>query len=364
MTSILKRKAVASVDYLRTGSTQLDMAISCNKSQYGGIPSNCIVEFSGTGASGKTYICGELCGDAIRKKYDVHVDDIERRWDLDRLDTFGFSKTHPNFFYRESPSVSIEECFARMFDVIDKSTRPFSKKEKQVQSKILYIVDPIAALYANQELKSDKMGQARAKALQKHLRFLKDRVSIVNNIITIVFSNQLIDAVGVTFGPKKVTPGGNALIHWPSVRVRFSSPGRIYKRSESQKGKKKDENDKGKKNKDDELQQVVMGVKLRGEVTKNSEDDAFRRADFTIQYGYGIDDIYDNVKWLKLHTKELGDAPGYYKLPLDPSGTSQHGINNFVTYIEDNDLEKKLASLVRKHYRLWYKPEQRKPRIR
>lgn len=329
-------------DFLRTGSTQLDMAISCHKSDHGGIPTRRITEMSGTGASGKTFICGELTGDAIRKGYSVYVDDIERRWDLKRLNTFGFEEGDKNFHYI-SPSSSVEKCFEKMFKTLDKVKKG---------DKLLYIVDPIAALYAEQELKSDKMSQARAKALQKNMRFLKDRVSTDSDAsIAVVFSNQLIDAVGQTFGPDKITPGGNAMIHWPSVRIRFSLQGKI-------KTKKLGRNEEFDK---------YDGIKLHAEITKNSEDDPFRVADFTIQFGYGIDDIHDNANWLKRHTEILGTQDGWFKFPKF-KGKAAHknirGIKAFVHYIEWKNLEKQLASLTRKYYRLWHEPHSRKPKVR
>ena len=77
-------------EWISSGSVLLDAACSCHKSQVGGFPTRRIIEFSGTGGAGKSYICGEMAGDALRKGYAVYVDDIERRWDLARLSTFGF----------------------------------------------------------------------------------------------------------------------------------------------------------------------------------------------------------------------------------------------------------------------------------
>jgi recombination protein RecA len=334
--SMLDRESVVE-SYLRTGSTLLDMAISCNKHRLGGIPTRRIIEFSGTGASGKTYICGEIAGDAIRKGYHVYVDDIERRWDMARLSSFGFESSDKMFHYLK-PSSSVEDCFERMFKKLDK---PLGKK-------ILFIVDPIAALYAEQEKKSDKMSQARAKAIQKAMRFLKDRLSTTDDVtISVVFSNQLIDAVGAMFGPDKVTPCGNAMVHWPSVRVRFASPGKVTEDMEG--GFKK-----------------VVGVHLSAEVIKNSEDDAFRKADFTVLYGYGIDDIKDNAHWLKTHTDVLGESEGWFQLPSDVGHKykNQKGLKKFVRYIEDEGLEKYLARITREAYKEWHKPVERKPKVR
>lgn len=341
-TSILIRETRVD-EWLSTGSTGLDMAISCGKNKLGGIPTRRIIEMHGTGASGKTYICGEIAGDAIRKGYEVYVDDIEGRWDLDRLSTFGFDSDNDGFNYLD-PSAQIEKCFERLFKILDKNIG---------KRKLLYIIDPIAALYAAQELKSDKMSQARAKALQKHLRFLKERVAgTKGKPVSVIFSNQMIDAVGTTMGPKKTTPGGNALVHWPSVRVRFRMAGKITR---TQKGRK------------DEEIKVVSGSKLSAEIVKNSEDEPFRTAIMSVIHRYGIDNIRDNAKWLKEHTDLLGEADGWYRMPRSSEGTkykSQQGLLAFVKYVEHNDLEGRLSALMRREYRKWHTPSERKPKVR
>ncbi|MBW8001688.1 MAG: hypothetical protein FVQ80_06660 [Planctomycetes bacterium] len=339
--SILKRTSVVT-DYLSTGSTPLDLSVSCNKSNYGGIPSGRITEFSGGGATGKTYICGELCGDALRKGYDlVVVDDIERRWDLSRIDTFGLSLSDKRFVYLDPGSSTIEGCFETMFQKLDKL---------KSGEKCLYIVDPIAALYSRVEVEaSDKMGQAKAKALQKNMRYLRDRVYSGSGT-AVVFSNQLIDAVGKSFGPKKIVPGGNAMIHWPSVRVRFSVPkqGKITD-TDSPAGK--------------EITKVV-GIRIHGRVEKNSEDDAFRESDFSIQYGHGIDDILDCALWLKTYTTGLDvdgkDSKWFGLYDHSPVYT----LRKFIGFVERNDLEEDLLDLTCSLYRKVYKTKVRKGRYR
>lgn len=339
--SVLKRESRVT-EWLSTGSTGLDMAISCNKDRYGGIPTRRIIEFHGTGASGKTYICGEIAGDAIYKGYCVYVDDIERRWDLDRLKTFGFESDNELFHYLD-PSSTVEGCFDRLFKTIDKHAG---------KNKLLYIIDPIAALYAVQETKSDKMSQAKAKAIQKHMRFLKDRVTgDEKSVVSIVFSNQMIDAVGQTMGPKKITPGGNAMIHWPSVRVKFQFVTKIKVKKQARK---------------EELD-VPIGVKLNAEVVKNSEDDPFRVAEMSVLKGYGIDNIRDNAKWLKKHTEVLGESDGWYLMPPSKDGKkykAKQGLSAFVRFVERKGLERRLASIMRREYRKWNSPEERKPKVR
>jgi RecA/RadA recombinase len=353
----MKRKAhktmdysVIPKDYITTGSVMLDLAISCLKTDMGGLPTNRIVEFSGTGASGKTYICGEIAGNALRKGYSVYTDDIERRWDLHRLSTFGFDPYDPNFTYLDPPSKTVEECFERMFKHLDKVE----------EDKAVYIIDPIAALYSDKELTgSDKAGQARAKALWRNMRYLKDRVNIEGKSSLIVFSNQLIDDVGKALmggkgrgrAPTKKTPMGNALVHFPSVRVRFKHRGKIKKKVPKL---------------ESELA-VTRGVKLGAEIVKNSEDDPYREVEFTIWLGrYGIDNITDCSQWLKKYTKHLtGDdkdkdpAKWYYF-----NGEYSYTLRRFIEYVEENDLEQQLAELVSETYRKIYRAAPRKPKHR
>lgn len=351
--SILQRE-LPPQEFLSTGSTRLDMAISCAKSKFGGIPTCRIIELSGTGASGKTYFCGELAGDALRRDYIVYVDDIERRWDIRRLKTFGFTRKHKRFIYLK-PSSTVEECFERLFRVADKAQKA---KKKQ---KILYIIDPVAALIAEQEKKSDKAGQARAKAVQRNMRFLKDRVSsFADPQLTIVFSNQLIDNVQIgktIYGgasKDKKSPLGNAMRHWPSVRIRFISMKEI---TLERKGRTK-----GKKFYD------PIGIQLRAKIIKNSEDVPHRNATVTIYDGYGIDDIEDNATWLKDHTTVLGKSDGWYKMPKSKKDKKEHkaqrGLKKFRKYVEKKNLEKRLKLLMAKHYRKWNEPEERKPKVR
>ena len=334
-------------EWLSSGSTPLDCACSVMKNDMGGFPTRRIVEFSGTGGAGKSYICGELAGDALRKGFEVYVDDIERRWDLGRLGTFGFSFDTPGFHYID-PSSFIEECFERMMATFEKA-----KSGK----KILYIVDPVAALNSKREMdgKSDKMGQSRAKAVQQKMRLLKEFVNSKGHTFCVIFSNQLIDNVNAgMFEEKKITPLGNAMIHWPSVRVRFTLTGKLI--DKNMKGRTGTKADKVK----------VQGIKLKAVFKKNSEDDPYREIDFSIILGnYGIDNIRDCARWLKTYTDALGTDATYYEWPRktgDP--IRKKGLTEFVKWIEDKNVEKRLFKKFAIHYKRWNKPVERKAKVR
>lgn len=323
------------VDFIRTGSTLLNMALSCYRSSLGGLPTRRITEISGTTASGKTYVLGELCGSALRGGYThVVVDDVERRWDLTRLSIFGINIKDKRFQYIDKFSKTLEDCFETMFKKMDK-LKPHQK--------MLYIVDPIAALNSRKEVDPLKDMGKRAKVLQFNMRCLRDRMGDRNKNITVVFANQLIDNVGVMFGPKKITPGGNALLHWPSVKIRFASAKPMVETKTVDKKAKK----------------IVRGVHIKASIPKNSEDDPFREACFTIRYGYGIDDIYDCVMWLKEFTVKVGSEKDVYKFKKKKF----KDVKKFIKFLEKKNLEKSIFKLTRKYYKRWYKPTTRKKKV-
>ncbi|MCK4777878.1 MAG: hypothetical protein KAS39_05820 [Actinomycetia bacterium] len=332
-------------EWISSGSVLLDAACSCHKSQVGGFPTRRIIEFSGTGGAGKSYICGEMAGDALRKGYAVYVDDIERRWDLARLSTFGFKYNNPKFHYID-PSSYIEECFQRLIDTLKKAKKG---------AKIIYIIDPVAALNSKIEVegKSDKAGQSRAKAVQHYMRLLKEDMGRPDCTFIVVFSNQLIDNVMAgPFEEKKITPLGNAMIHWPSVRVRFTHIGKLTDKIVGRTGTEKDK-------------VLNRGIKLKAVFKKNSEDDPFREIVISIAFGHGVDNIRDCARWLKKHTDCLGTTASGYEWPRrGQEPLILNGIAKFVKFVESRNLEPMLFKKTYKELKKWFEPVDRKPKVR
>jgi len=333
------------IEWISSGSVFLDAGASCNKSDKGGFPTRRIIEFSGTGGAGKSYICMEMSGDGLRKGFEVYVDDIEQRWDLGRLSTFGFESDTPGFHYID-PSKYIEECFERLSATFTKA---------KAGSKIIYIIDPVAALNSKKEIdgKSDKMGQSRAKAVQHHMRLLKDKINRPDCTFMVVFSNQLIDNVGAgMFEEKKITPLGNAMIHWPSVRVRFSQIGKLTDEVKGRKGS-------------DFKEKITRGIKLKAIFKKNSEDEPYRECTLSIAQGYGVDNIRDCARYLKKFTNCLGDSAAGYEWPVkgkDP--IKLQGIGKFVAFVEEKGLEGKLYRKAFIEYKKRNQPINRKSKVR
>ena len=74
----------------------------------------------------------------------------------------------------------------------------FKKMDRlKPKHRMLYIVDPIAALNSQHEKDPLKGMGIRAKVIQYNMRCLRDRIGDPNRNITVVLANQLIDNVGV-----------------------------------------------------------------------------------------------------------------------------------------------------------------------
>lgn len=84
----------------------------------------------------------------------------------------------------------------------------------------LVVVDSVAALVPQDELDGtmgDSGAGLQARMMSKAMRKLASVAGRTNT--TVLFTNQLRQRVGVTFGPSEMTTGGNALKYYASMRV-------------------------------------------------------------------------------------------------------------------------------------------------
>jgi len=257
-----------------TGSTLLDLAISGTRIRGGGVPSGIMVEIFGPSGAGKTVLLCEIAGAIQRNKGDIIFYDPEARLNkqfarMFDLDTEAISYSNPS---------TVTEVFQSIA-----SWEPTSSKHING-----VITDSLAALSTEMEMEKedgDKMGMRRAKefseGLRKICRFLPDR-----NII-MVCSNQV--RINVDAGPyaqKYISPGGEAIGFYSSLRLRMHGTVKI----------KQEEKVAGKPVK------RTIGVTSQVEVFKSSVDKPYRMAPVTILFDYGIDDIRENLSFIKQHT--------------------------------------------------------------
>jgi len=339
--------------FLSTGSTLLDLCISglVDPSGRGGIPVGRYTEIFGPEASGKSYISGELLRSAQDLGWERHLVDTERSFEFDRaVDTFDLEVDDGKFHYYPSEREADIDAVEDIIGVYKVGTSRVARKglinkiAERMDGKNpgVAIVDSIAALTSRMEKDgSDKRGQSRAKAFSQGMR--QTTGLIADKKLAVVFDNQVRDVERLS-GKSYDSPGGWAIKHYASVRIKFSYPSEI----------KTDDKKK------------VIGVKIGAKVVKDKIDIPLRSCVFTLLFQYGagagIDDLLDCASWLKGNSDILSSKQGIFELP---GRKGVRGLSNFVSYVEKHDLEEKLVSLTRKEWiRQNVDSTQRKPRKR
>jgi protein RecA len=294
---------------ISTGSTLLDLAISGGRVRGGGIPGGILVEVFGPSGAGKTVLLCEIAGAVQRKGGEIMFQDPEAR---------------------------LNKQFARIFDVKikdDDYSRPNTvpevfeavrewKPEKKKGTIHGSFADSLAALSTDMEMdkkEGDKMGMRRAKEFSEQLR--KTCRELAEQNLLMVCSNQVRES-GESYGPKWKSPGGVAIGFYSSLRLRFNSPVKI-KDTIKVAGKEVTR---------------VKGVTAEIEIFKSSIWKPFRTAPVTIIFDYGIDDIRQNLQFIKNYTKATTYSVGGEKLDI--------GMETAIKIVEEDDLVKELREEV------------------
>jgi recombination protein RecA len=187
----------------------------------------------------------------------------------------------------------------------------------------------------------DKMGMRRAKEfseeLRKTCRILKQKNYLM------VCSNQVrVNMDAGPYGQKYVSPGGEAVGFYSSVRLRATKPEKIQSKVKVV-GK--------------EIKRPI-GVRVEYEVFKSSVWKPYRTAPVTILFDYGIDDIRENLQFIKNYTKNTVYMVRDQKLDVS--------LEKSIAMVEDDGLESVLKDEV---IDLWEEIEskfdsERKPKMR
>lgn len=282
---------------LSTGSTLLDLAISGGRIREGGIPSGILVEAFGPNSSGKTVLLTELAGAVQRQGGSVMFHDPEAR----------LNKQFARMFDLDTDDMDYEtpDTIPQLFQAVRAWEPEGPKKVNGI------FADSLAALSTDLEMESeegDKMGMRRAKEFSEELR-RTCRVLKQKNLL-MVCSNQVRQSQN-TYGPKYISPGGEAIGFYSSLRLRFNQPSKI-KVEKTIRGKKVSK---------------VIGIQTEIEVFKSSVWEPYHKAPITILFDYGIDSIRDELQFIKDHTKAKVYSLGGE--PLD------HSMNQAIAMIEE-----------------------------
>jgi recombination protein RecA len=274
-----------SEDVIPTGSLGLDIALGI-----GGIPRGRIVEIFGPESSGKTTLTLHLVAECQKKGGICAFVDAEHAIDVS---------------YARHLGVNVDDLLISQPDTGEEALEIV---DALIRSNVvdLIIVDSVAALTPKAEIEGS-MGDShmglQARLMSQALRKLTGTVAKSKS--TVVFINQIRMKIGVMFGNPETTTGGNALKFYSSVRLDIRRTGAL------------------------KVGEEVVGNKTTVKVVKNKVAAPFKKADFDIVYGKGIDrdgEICDKAEELEIVQK----AGSWYSYSGEKIGQGRDAVIEFI----------------------------------
>lgn len=320
--------------FFSSGSTLLDLALG------GGWAKPFIFNLVGDKSSGKTLLAIESFANFERtfKEGRMRYAETEARFDPMFAASLGFpaSVNRP-----EEPLETIEDFRDDLHDFF---------KLCSPEQPGLYVLDSLDALSDEAELKkygkSQKAGDeeseakgsygtAKAKAMSQMFRMFNKDMSKAGCSLGVI--SQLRDNVGVTFGEQSTRSGGRALNFYASQIVWLRETGKITKTESGQ--------------------TRAVGVQTHAKVKKCSVGMPFREAEFSIIFGYGVDDSLSLIDWLakgsfypKETVKEIKSNLTRAKSAMDYVKLDEITLQLKLDAVKMwNDIEKALAPTMRKY---------------
>jgi len=242
------------VEVVPTGISSLDYILGV-----GGLPLGKIVEVFGLPQSGKSTMCYNTIAAAQKMGLKCAYIDAEHAMDKGYMKRLGITDD----LIVNSP-LSGEEGLTVLFNLV---------KDGDAQ---VVVLDSVASLAPNQVLESE-IGDCNVASLARLMTptIVKLTGIAAKNNCLVIFINQIRYKIG-GYGNPETTPGGNSLKHHASIRLNVRA-GKPIKKGEN-----------------------IIGMNTRVTVAKNKLAVPYKKTEFDLILGEGIDKFKDTALTAKL----------------------------------------------------------------
>lgn len=273
--STRKGRKTSAVDYFvgnknltffSTGCALLDNVLG------GGYVSGRVINVVGDKSTGKTLLAIEACANFALTfaKGLIRYKEAEAAFDKGYAEILGMPLDRVEF---EEDFDTVEE--------LQQDLKDFAERCRKKRQPGLYIVDSLDALSDKAEQKRDmdvgSYNLAKPKLMSEMFR--REKRTWQKAKVTVLIISQVRDKINATFGRKWTRSGGRALDFYASQVVYLSEIKKLYK---TIRGVRR-----------------AHGVVIRVKCMKNKVGIPFRECDFSLIFGYGIDDVQASLDWLK-----------------------------------------------------------------
>lgn len=260
-----------------SGCTVLDCAAAGKFAPAGAWPLGRILNIVGDKSTGKTLLAIEACATFARAfpKGRIRYREAEAAFDVPYAETLGLPEDRVDFGPQgiKTQWDTVEDIFEDLREAV--------KADRRAKVPSLYIVDSLDALGSRtmigRDLNKGTYGAAKPKIMSELFCELAREFKAVDMLL--IFISQVRDKIGVTFGAKYTRTGGRSLDFYASQVVLLSH---ITTLTREIKGIKR-----------------ATGIRVRAKLTKNKIALPFRECEFTLKFGYGVDDLAASVQWLQ-----------------------------------------------------------------
>lgn len=270
-------------DWLSTGFLPLNKTISGRYD--GGFPVGRISELYGGESSGKTLLATMAMIETQKKGGLALKLDYEHAFSLRRAIQLGLDPDPKKWIYKQP------ETAEQGFQIIEFVANAVRQAGNPMF--ITCVIDSVAAMQTEEELKAGydeatmKTRLSLAACLSTSLKKISALVNKTN--ITLLFLNQTRSNVGVLYGDKEKTVGGNALKFYASVRAKLAKQGKI---------------------KDEENKELIIGENVAAQIIKNKVWEPWRTCEWVTHFTEGINLELSHMNFAK-EIGMLGDTKGY-----------------------------------------------------